>query len=336
MTTFTTVTTCPVTTTVTKSGSTYVDTILTTSTVVVSKCPGGSCGSEVTVTKPDVTVGTTTKVEITYTTTCPVTTTTTVSGSTYTHVYTTTFVEVTQVVTTILATKTLPPITKTSDEVVFLTETHLWPHTETKTIAGSAVIVTWTSTSTVITQVPVTKTKTKTEHTSYTVTSHVQTSIFETVTCPVTTYTTVSNGVTVCVTSTDTLTKYLTAEITVTDLVPVTRTTEVDVTVTSHVTSTDQTVTALYPTVWVTYSETETNVVTYPGPGSGFPGYPTTTFVITTTSAGYPSDGGGGGGGGGSGGPTTTTPSIPVQALATQVSPAAALLFGVAGVAALL
>lgn len=52
---------------------TYVDTVLTTSTVVVTECVGGSCGGEVTVTKPDTTVGTTTQVEVTYTTTCPVT-----------------------------------------------------------------------------------------------------------------------------------------------------------------------------------------------------------------------------------------------------------------------
>lgn len=52
---------------------TYVDTILTTSTIVVTECAGGSCGGEVTVTYPDTTVGTTTQVEVTYTTTCPVT-----------------------------------------------------------------------------------------------------------------------------------------------------------------------------------------------------------------------------------------------------------------------
>ena len=52
---------------------TYVETSLATSTIVVTECPGGSCGGEVTVTEPDTTIGTTTQVELTYTTTCPVT-----------------------------------------------------------------------------------------------------------------------------------------------------------------------------------------------------------------------------------------------------------------------
>ncbi|KAJ8106338.1 hypothetical protein ONZ43_g7098 [Nemania bipapillata] len=193
LTTYTTVTTCPVYTTVTTGGSTYIETILTTSTIVVTECPGGLCGGEVTVTLPDTTVGTTTQVEITYTTTCPVTETITVGGSTETRVYTTTSVAVTYVDTTIFATETSPPITQTTGEIIYTTETSLCPITETKAVAGSTVIVTWTSTYTLITEVPIVAT----EYTSYTVTEHVETSIYETVTCPETIYTTISDGSTV-------------------------------------------------------------------------------------------------------------------------------------------
>ncbi|RYC62054.1 hypothetical protein CHU98_g4173 [Xylaria longipes] len=346
-TTYTTVTTCPAYTTVTSGGSTYVDTILTTSTIVVTEG-----GGEVTVTGPDTTVGTTTQVEVTYTTTCPVTETTTVGGSTYTHVYTTTSVEVTYVDTTIYATSISPPVTETTGEVVYTTQTSLCPVTETKTIGGETVVVTWTSTSTIVTEVPTTAV----EYTSYTVTEHVETSVYETVTCPETTYATVSEGSTIYVTNTDTFTNYITTEYTVIETIPVTATTEVDVTVTSEATGAE-TVTA-QPTVWVTYSSTAvisqpapTTTVVYPttistvisysssAPASSYPVPPVSSsssysaVPTASSSASY------------SAVPTvssssisapTTTPSAVPTGLAPRVTPVAALLFGVAGIAALL
>ena len=47
---------------------TYEETQYTTSTITVTKCPGGECGGEVTVTGPPQTIGTTTEVDVTYTT----------------------------------------------------------------------------------------------------------------------------------------------------------------------------------------------------------------------------------------------------------------------------
>ncbi|KAI1121115.1 hypothetical protein F5Y10DRAFT_108679 [Nemania abortiva] len=309
MTTYTTVTTCPAVTTVTTGGSTYVETIFTTSTIVVTECPGGSCGGEVTVTEPDTTVGTTTQVEITYTTTCPVTETITIGGSTQTNVYTTTWVEVTYVDTTIFETETAPPVTETTGEVVYVTKTSLCPITETKTVEGETVIVTWTSTSTIITEVPIITT----EYISYTVTEHVETSVYETVTCSEIIYTTVSDGSTVCITNTETLTTYATEEFTVTETIPITETTEIEVTVTSQIPG-GETVTS-QPTICITYSDT--TVISQPG-------YPTTVDPHSSVGNSLTES-------------STSTGSVIVPTgLASRASPGTVLLFGAAGLAALL
>lgn len=47
-----TATVCPITMTTTEKGTTKVYTDYTTSTVVITSCPGGSCGGEVTVPGP--------------------------------------------------------------------------------------------------------------------------------------------------------------------------------------------------------------------------------------------------------------------------------------------
>jgi hypothetical protein len=58
----------------------------------------------------------TTKVIVTYTTVCPVTETVTKPGHTYTTVYTTTSTVKTVVPTTIVITKTAPPVTKSTEQ----------------------------------------------------------------------------------------------------------------------------------------------------------------------------------------------------------------------------
>lgn len=101
-------------------------------------------------------VGTTTEVDITYTTTCPVTETVTAPGTTYTTTFTTTSVCFTKVLTTLFATATAPPVVQTTEVVQYETITSLCPVTETKTIGGSTVVITWTSTSLIQTVVPTT------------------------------------------------------------------------------------------------------------------------------------------------------------------------------------
>lgn len=71
LTTYTTVTTCPITSTQYEHGTTKVITTLTTSTIVVTKCEG--CDGVTTIHEPDGQDTTTTEVLVTYTTTCPVT-----------------------------------------------------------------------------------------------------------------------------------------------------------------------------------------------------------------------------------------------------------------------
>ena len=58
----------------------------------------------------------TTKVVVTYTTVCPVTETVTKPGHTYTSTYTTTSTIQTVVPTTIVITKTAPPVTQTTGQ----------------------------------------------------------------------------------------------------------------------------------------------------------------------------------------------------------------------------
>ncbi|KAI0143576.1 hypothetical protein GGR57DRAFT_508051 [Xylariaceae sp. FL1272] len=209
LTTYTTVTTCPATETVTAGGSTYIQTVLTTSTIVVTECPGGSCEGEVTETLPDTTIGTTTQVEITYTTTCPITEIITIGGSTHTQTRTVTSVVVTHVDTTVVETATAPPVTRTTRQVIRTTKTSLCPVTETKTVAGETVVATWFSTATIVTDVP------------FTVTEEVSTSVFETVTYPVTTVATISEGTTVYLTETNTSTLSTIQEFTITKTIPI-------------------------------------------------------------------------------------------------------------------
>lgn len=315
-----TTTVCPITQTYTTSGSTYEETQYTTSTITVTECPGGECGGEVTVTGPPQTIGTTTEVDVTYTTVCPVTETKTAPGGTYYETYTTTSVYVTKLHTIVYETATGPAVTKTEGDVVYETLTSLCPVTETKTIEGETVVVTWTSTSTIKTEVQTTATA----YTSYTVTEHVETEVYETVTCPETTYKTVSEGETVYVTETGTETTSVTKEYTVTETIPVTLTKEIDVTITQEV-SEGETVTEK-PTVIITYSDT--NIITQVPPPTTIE-YPTTISTANPTSVG-----------------TTYIPQPPASssyatavptALAAHATPAAAVfLLGAAGIAALL
>ncbi|KAI1842705.1 hypothetical protein JX265_002689 [Neoarthrinium moseri] len=310
LTTYETTTVCPITSTITKGGSTYVQTAYTTSTITVTSCAGGECGGEVTVTAPDTTVGTTTEVDVTYTTTCPVTETVTAPGSTYTHVYTTTSVAVTKVATVIYQTVTGPAVTKTAETEVYTTLTSLCPVTETKTVGGSTVVVTWTSTSTIKEVVPTTAIA----YTSYTVTEHVSTEVYVTEECPETTYTTVSKGSTIYVTKTGTETVTKTKEYTLTETIPVTQTKDIEVTYTTEATE-GETVTA-YPTVWVTYSGS-TIITKTKAPTTV--NVPTTAYHTPTPSA------------------SSTAPVQVSSGLAPQVTQAiGAVLAGVAGVVAML
>jgi hypothetical protein len=148
--TYTTV--CPVTETITGSGTTYTS-VYTTTSVVYTKVPATVYE---TVPGPTAVVGSTTEVDVTYTTVCPVTDTITASGSTYTTEYTTTSVVYTQVHTTLYETVSSPPVTQTEGEVVYSTLTSLCPVTETKTVGGSTIHVTWTSTQLITTVYPTT------------------------------------------------------------------------------------------------------------------------------------------------------------------------------------
>ncbi|KPM42649.1 hypothetical protein AK830_g3939 [Neonectria ditissima] len=147
LTTYTTVTTCPVTSTYTKEGSTYCVTELTTSTIVVTECHG--CGVT-TVQGPDVTK---TGVDVEYTTrttVCPVTETKTVGGEEVTVVYTTTSTIVEVDHSTAYDTVKQPDTTKVEYDTAYTTRTTLCPVTETKTVAGEVVTVVYTETSTIV------------------------------------------------------------------------------------------------------------------------------------------------------------------------------------------
>ncbi|KAH7170240.1 hypothetical protein EDB81DRAFT_156836 [Dactylonectria macrodidyma] len=145
LTTYTTVTTCPVTSTYTKEGTTYCVTELTTSTIVVTDCKG--CVT--TVQGPDVTK-TEQEVEYTtYTTVCPVTETKYVEGKEVTVVYTTTSVVEEAIKSTVYDHVTYPGTTKTEVDVEYTTYTTVCPVTETKYVEGKEVTVVYTTTSVV-------------------------------------------------------------------------------------------------------------------------------------------------------------------------------------------
>lgn len=141
--TYTTVTTCPVTYTHTKEGTTYCVTELTTSTIVVTETKD----VHVTVKQPDVTKEYTDVQYATRTTVCPVTVTETVGGEVITKVYTTTSYIQEVVKTTEYEKVKQPDVTKHETEVEYTTRTTVCPVTITKTIAGEVVTEVYTTTS---------------------------------------------------------------------------------------------------------------------------------------------------------------------------------------------
>ncbi|KAJ4169912.1 hypothetical protein NW754_006057 [Fusarium falciforme] len=141
--TYTTVTTCPVTYTHTKEGTTYCVTELATSTIVVTETKD----VHVTVKKPDVTKEYTDVEYATRTTVCPVTVTETIGGEVITKVYTTTSVIQEVVKSTDYEHVKQPDITKKETQVEYTTRTTVCPVTITKTIAGEVVTEVYTTTS---------------------------------------------------------------------------------------------------------------------------------------------------------------------------------------------
>ena len=105
---------------------------------------------------PTSVAGTTTEVDVTYTTLCPVTETVTGSGTTYTKTYTTTSAVLTKVRTTLYETVSGPAVTESEGVTNYQTITSLCPVTDTKTVGGSTVHVTWTSTRLITTYKPTT------------------------------------------------------------------------------------------------------------------------------------------------------------------------------------
>jgi len=77
-----------------------------------------------------------------------------------------------------------PLQTETKKDVAYTTITSLCPVTETKTVGGSTICITWYSTSTIVKEVPTTVPVYVTSATTIYETADV----FTTVTCPVTTY----------------------------------------------------------------------------------------------------------------------------------------------------
>ncbi|KAM0346502.1 hypothetical protein ACHAPU_005567 [Fusarium lateritium] len=143
--TYTTTTVCPVTYTHYKAGTTYCETLLTTSTIVVEETKT----VDVTVKEPDVTKHYTDVEYYTRTTVCPVTVTKTVAGEVVTDVYTTTSVVYDVVKSTDYEHVKQPDITKHETDVQYLTRTTVCPVTVTKTIAGEVVTDVYTTTSVV-------------------------------------------------------------------------------------------------------------------------------------------------------------------------------------------
>ncbi|KAK7397644.1 hypothetical protein QQX98_012988 [Neonectria punicea] len=147
LTTYTTVTTCPVTSTYTEEGTTYCITELTTSTIVVTDCY--NCGVT-TVKGPDVTK---TDVDVEYTTrttVCPVTKTKTVDGEEVTVVYTETSTIVEVAKSTEYEEVKEPDTTKVEYDTEYTTRTTLCPVTVTTVIKGETVTKVHTETSTII------------------------------------------------------------------------------------------------------------------------------------------------------------------------------------------
>ncbi|KAF5535668.1 hypothetical protein FMEXI_10696 [Fusarium mexicanum] len=141
--TYTTTTVCPVTYTHYKEGTTYCETKLTTSTLVVAETKT----VDVTVKEPDVTKHYTDVDYVTRTTVCPVTQTKTVAGEVITEVYTTTSIIYDIVKSTDYEHVKQPDVTKHETDVVYKTRTTVCPVTVTKTIAGEVVTQTYTTTS---------------------------------------------------------------------------------------------------------------------------------------------------------------------------------------------
>ncbi|KAI7760370.1 hypothetical protein LZL87_008460 [Fusarium oxysporum] len=141
--TYTTTTVCPVTYTHYKEGTTYCETKLTTSTLVVAETKT----VDVTVKEPDVTKHYTNVDYVTRTTVCPVTQTKTVAGEVITEVYTTTSIIYDVVKSTDYEHVKQPDVTKHETDVVYKTRTTICPVTVTKTIAGEVVTQTYTTTS---------------------------------------------------------------------------------------------------------------------------------------------------------------------------------------------
>lgn len=173
--TYTTVTTCPVTYTHTKEGTTYCVTELTTSTIVVTETKD----VHVTVKQPDVTKEYTDVQYATRTTVCPVTVTETIGGEVITKVYTTTSLIQEVVKTTEYEKVKQPDVTKHETEVEYTTRTTVCPVTITKTIAGEVVTEVYTTTSVIeevvkateyekVKQPDVTKHETEVEYTTRT------------------------------------------------------------------------------------------------------------------------------------------------------------------------
>ncbi|KAM6540062.1 hypothetical protein FALCPG4_001802 [Fusarium falciforme] len=173
--TYTTVTTCPVTYTHTKEGTTYCVTELATSTIVVTETKD----VHVTVKKPDVTKEYTDVEYATRTTVCPVTVTETIGGEVITKVYTTTSVIQEVVKTTEYEKVKQPDVTKHETEVEYTTRTTVCPVTITKTIAGEVITEVYTTTSVIeevvkstdyehVKQPDITKKETEVEYTTRT------------------------------------------------------------------------------------------------------------------------------------------------------------------------
>ncbi|TQN64510.1 hypothetical protein CSHISOI_10920 [Colletotrichum shisoi] len=213
---------CPVTETITGEGHTYTKTYTTISTIV-EEVPTKVWE---TVKLPDVTK---TEKDVEYTTITkliPHTKTLTQDGHTITQTYTETETIVTKVPTKVWETVKLPDVTKTEKGVEYTTLTSLCPITETKTVEGETVVVTWISTSTIVTQVP-----TKVDvYTTVKTTQHLSTEVYETITKPVTTYQTIEHGETHWVTATGTKTITVEKVHTITEVLVETKTKHVEVT----------------------------------------------------------------------------------------------------------
>ncbi|KAF5623782.1 hypothetical protein F25303_11681 [Fusarium sp. NRRL 25303] len=140
--TYTTTTVCPVTYTHYKEGTTYCETKLTTSTLVVAETKT----VDVTVKEPDVTKHYTDVDYVTRTTVCPVTQTKTVAGEVITEVYTTTSIIYDVVKSTDYEHVKQPDVTKYATDIEYVHKTKVYPVTVTKTIAGEVVCETYTTT----------------------------------------------------------------------------------------------------------------------------------------------------------------------------------------------